>query len=176
MDKRLKKIFMNISKRFDQNYNKDIIVHCGRKLKKIFNLRMYKVIQAISGEEIKILKNLRKEYNSLKEQKLLTEDENYIKLFNEKEAGLINLALDKYPIIKEKTKIEVLNINNNNAKISEITEFFNEKTTKSKTLGFKKYFDKDFKCNNNNENQDIKEFTIQNNYSLIKIQENDDML
>jgi hypothetical protein len=73
---------------------------------------MYKVIQAISGVEIKILKNLRKEYNSLKEQKLLKEDKNYIKLFNEKETSLINLALDKYPIIKENTKIQVLNSKN----------------------------------------------------------------
>ena len=171
LDKRLKKIFMNVSKRFDQNYNKDIIVHCGRKLKKIFNLRMHKVIQAISGEEIKILKNLRKEYNSLKEQKLLKEDKNYIKLFNEKETSLINLALDKYPIIKENTKIQVLNskniidlnlISKNNAKKSEITEFFNEKTTKSKTLDFKNIIDKAFISNTNIEKQDIKELPYQN--------------
>ena len=171
MDKRLKSIFKKVSKRFEKNYNKDIIAHCGRKLKKIFNLRMYKVIQAISGVEIKILKNLRKEYNSLKEQKLLKEDKNYIKLFNEKESSLINLALDKYPIIKENTKIQVLNskniidlnlISKNNAKISEIIEFANEKTTKSKTLDFKNIIDKAFISNNNKEKLDIKELPYQN--------------
>ena len=126
----MKNIFKKVSKKFGKNYNKDIMAQCGRKLKKIFNLRMYKVVQAISGVEIKILKNLRKEYNSLKEQKLLTEDENYIKLFNEKEANLINLALDKYPINKENTKIKNIKSKNNidikciiknNTKKSEIT-------------------------------------------------------
>ena len=171
MDKRLKNIFKKVSKRFEKNYNKDIIANCGRKLKKIFNLRMYKLIQAISGVEIKILKNLRKEYNSLKEQKLFKEDKNYIKLFNEKEANLINLALDKHPINKENTKIEALNSKNiidincifkNNAKKSEITEFFNEKTTKSKTLDFKNNIDKAFISNTNIEKQDIQELPYQN--------------
>ena len=169
MDKKLKNIFKNASKGL--NYNKDIIAHCGRKLKKIFNLRMYKVIQAISGVEIKILKNLRKEYNSLKEQKLLKEDKNYIKLFNEKEANLIKLELEKYPIIKENNKIEVLNSKNiidinssfkNNDKISEMIEFSNEKTTQVKTFDFKNNIDKAFISNTNNEKPDIKDLPYQN--------------
>ena len=171
MDKMLKNIFKKVSKKYGKNYNKDIMAQCGRKLKKIFNLRMYKVVQAISGVEIKILKNLRKEYNSLKEQKLLTEDKDYIKMFNEREANFIKLTLLKYPIIKENTKAEVLNsekisdinfISKNNAKISEINEFSNEKTTKAKTLDSKKIFDKTFISNNNNGKLDRKEMPYQN--------------
>ena len=171
MNKRLKNIYEKVSEKFGENYNKDIIDNCSGRLKKIFNLQMYKVIQAISGKKVKILKNLRKEYNSLKEKKLLREDYEYIKLFKIREARIINLALDKSPIIKENTKNEVLNskinininvISNYNAKISEITEFSNDKTTKAQTLDSKKNIDKTFVCNTNNGNLDIKVVPYQN--------------
>ena len=171
MNKRVKNIYEKVSEKFGENYNKDIIDNCSGRLKKIFNLQMYKVIQAISGKKVKILKNLRKEYNSLKEKKLLREDYEYIKLFKIREARIINLALDKSPIIKENTKNEVLNskinininvISNYNAKISEITEFSNDKTTKAQTLDSKKNIDKTFVCNTNNGNLDIKVVPYQN--------------
>ena len=53
---------------------------------------MYKVIQAISGVEINILKGLENEYKYLKDQKLLKEEDDYINLFNEIEASIINSA------------------------------------------------------------------------------------
>ena len=170
MDKRLKDIYKNVSTRLKNNCNNDIIVQCDPILKEIFELPMYKVIQAISGVEINILKGLENEYKYLKDQKLLKEDDDYINLFNEIEASIINSATHKYPIIKENTKIEALNskinidinvISKNNAKISQINEFSNDKTTKAKTLDSKKNIDKTFIYNTNNEKQDIKEFSYQ---------------
>ena len=170
MDKKLKDIYGNASKKFGKNYNKDIINECDQILKEIFELPMYKVILAISGVEINILKGLDHEYNLLKNKLLLKEDDDYINLFNEREANIINLAKNKYPIIKVNTKIEGLNskinidfncIYRNNAKKSEINEFSNEKTTKAKTFDSKKNIDKAFMCNTNNENLDIKMISYQ---------------
>ena len=170
MDKKLKDIYQNVSTRLKNNCNNDIIVQCDPILKEIFELPMYKVIQAISGVEINILKGLENEYKYLKDQKLLKEEDDYINLFNEIEASIINSATHKYPIIKENTKIEALNskinidinvISKNNAKISQINEFSNDKTTKAKTLDSKKNIDKTFIYNTNNEKQDIKEFSYQ---------------
>ncbi len=169
MDKKLKDIYGNVSKKFGKNYNKDIINKCDQSdqiLKEIFELPMYKVILAISGVEIKFLKGLDNEYNLLKNQLFLKEeDDDYINLFNEREANIINLAKDKSPIIKENIEIEGLNskinidfncIYRNNDINSEINEFSNEKTTKAKTLDSKKNIDKTFIYNTNNENLDIK--------------------
>jgi hypothetical protein len=120
---------------------------------------MYKAILAISGVKIIILKGLEHEYNHLKDQRLLKEDDDYINLFNEREANVINFVTNKYPINED---IDINFISNNNAKILEVNPFsstlFNEKRdklidlskfefsiegiTKNKTLDSKKNNDK----------------------------------
>jgi hypothetical protein len=159
MDQKLKDIYGNVPKKYGKNYNKNIIDQCDPKLKEIFELPMYKAILAISGVKIIILKGLEHEYNHLKDQRLLKEDDDYINLFNEREANVINFVTNKYPINED---IDINFISNNNAKILEVNPFssilFNEKRdklidwsksefsiegiTKNKTLDSKKNNDK----------------------------------
>lgn len=139
MDKKLKDIYGNVPKKYGENYNKNIINTCDPKVKEIFELPMYKVILAISGVEINILKGLDHEYNVLKDQLLLKEDDDdYINLFNEREASIINLAMDKYPINED---LNINFISNNNSKILEVSplspRLFNE--NESKLINWSKF-------------------------------------
>ena len=140
MDKKLKDIYGKVSKGYGENYNKNIINTCDPKVKEIFELPMYKVILAISGVEINILKGLDHEYNVLKDQLFLKEDDDddYINLFNEREASIINLAMDKYPINED---LNINFISNNNSKILEVSPLssglFNE--NESKLINWSKF-------------------------------------
>ena len=186
MDQKLKDIYGNVPKKYGKNYNKNIIDQCDQKLKEIFELPMYKAILAISGVKIIILKGLEHEYNHLKDQKLLKEDDDYINLFNEREANVINFVTNKYPINED---IDINFISNNNAKILEVNPFssilFNEKRdklidwsksefsiegiSKNKTLDSKKNIDKNFISNTHDKNLGTEELSWQ----LPDINEND---
>ena len=167
MNKKLKDIFGNDS---GKNYNKDIIDKCYQNdpiLKEIFELPLYKVIPDIYENNINILKGLDYEYNLLKNQLFLKEeDDDYINLFNEKEASIIYLPKNKYP----NKNIDINFISNNNFKIFdaspfssllfneneaklvwEKSEFSNEKITNNKTLDSMKNADKIFISNTNDE-------------------------
>jgi len=171
MNKKLKDIFGNVSNnKYGKNYNKDIIDKCDQNdpiLKEIFELPLYKVIQDIYEDNINILKGLDHEYNLLKNQLFLEEDDDdYINLFNEREASIINLAKNKY--LNE--NIDINFISNNNFKIFDASpfssllfneneaklvwgksEFSNEKITNNKTLDSMKNADKIFISNTNDE-------------------------
>jgi hypothetical protein len=113
MDKKVKDILQNVSKSYDEDYNKKIISTYEPKLKEIFELPMYKIIHHISGSYIDILKGLEEEYLFLKNKKLEEENEEYKKLFNEIEANFLNLIIIKYPINDEITQDNSLNLESN---------------------------------------------------------------
>lgn len=173
MDKKLKDIYGKVSKGYGENYNKNIINTCDPKVKEIFELPMYKVILAISGVEINILKGLDHEYNSLKDQLFIKEDDddNYINLFNEREASIINLAMDKYPINED---ININFISNNNSKILEVSPLshglFNE--NESKLIDWLK-----FEFSNENVTSTIISYYLEKNvYKTFSSSTNDKML
>ena len=113
MNKNLKDIYMNVSTRFKNDYNKNIISSSESKLKRIFELPMYKIIHHISGKDIGILMGLEEEYLSLKNKKLEKENGDYKKLFNKIEAEFLNLIKKKYPINDEITLDNTFNSKNN---------------------------------------------------------------
>lgn len=136
MDKKVKDILLNISTKCNENHNKNLISKYDTpKLKEIYELPMYKIIQHISKKEkIGILKGLEEKYLSLKNEKLKNEDENYKQCFNKHEVNYLNKLIDDY----ENTQVNTINsissfdnfdlnfIVNNNAYMVESDQFSSE--------------------------------------------------
>lgn len=120
MDKKLREIFKNISKRCKRNHNKNLIDKNDEKLQAIMRLPIYKVFQHISGKKVQILEGLEKEYNILKNAKLLKETDDYKIRYNSNETKLFNLASNYSESLDDQIKeisefpVNIKNTNNNN--------------------------------------------------------------
>ena len=120
MDKKLREIFKNISKRCKRNHNKNLIDKNDEKLQAIMGLPIYKVFQHISGKKVQIIEGVEKEYNILKNAKLLKETDDYKIRYNSNETKLFNLASNYSESLDDQIKeasefpVYIKNTNNNN--------------------------------------------------------------
>jgi hypothetical protein len=120
MDKKLREIFKNISKRCKRNHNKNLIDKNDEKLQAIMGLPIYKVFQHISGKKVQIIEGVEKEYNILKNAKLLKETDDYKIRYNSNETKLFNLASNYSESLDDQIKeisefpVNIKNTNNNN--------------------------------------------------------------
>ena len=110
MNKKVKDILINASIKKYKIHNRKIISKYESKLKEIFELPMYKIIQNIfMKEKIDILEGLEEIYFALKTQKLKKENEDYKQSFKEQEIEYLNEKIADYLIINEKTQDNTTN-------------------------------------------------------------------